>query len=157
LRSAMHAMAYFGVPGAIPLSAIGKTDEDLRTLVFQAKSVDREATDRLAKFDSASDSTQRLKHVFGSAYVVLPRFRPVNAPEIQRALTASTAVQDGDAMAVLIFHQRIARVRDGVARLDDALRYAEALGNGDALTLQVAQLPQRDNDRWVGLPLKAGT
>ena len=51
----------------------------------------------------------------------------------------------------------MARVREGVARLDDALQYAEALSNGDALTLQVAQLPQRDGDRWVGLPAKPGT
>jgi hypothetical protein len=157
LRSAMHAMASFGIPGAIPLSPIGKTDGDLRTLLFQAKSLDREATDRMAKVDAASDSSQRLKHIFGSAFVVVPRFRPVNAAEIQRALAASTAVQDGDAMAVVTFHQRMARVREGVARLDDVLRYAEALGNGDALTLQVAQLPQRDGERWVGLPLKTGT
>jgi hypothetical protein len=157
LRAAMHAMASFGIPGAIPLSAVGKTDEALRTLLFQAKSLDREVTDRITKVDATTDSRQRLKYVFGSSYVVLPRFRPVNAPEIQRALAASTATQDGDAMAVLTFHQRMARVREGVARLDDALRYAEALGNGDALTLQVAQLPQFDGDRWVGLPPKTGT
>jgi hypothetical protein len=51
----------------------------------------------------------------------------------------------------------MARVREGVARLDDALQYAEALSNGDTLTLQVAQLPQRDSDRWVGLPAKPST
>ena len=157
LRSAMHALAGFGIPGAIPLLPAGKTEEDLSTLVFQARSVDREVADRILKLDAVADPLERLKQVFGASFVVLPRFRPPNAAEIQRALAASTAVQDGDALAVVTFHQRMARVREGVARLDDALKYAEALGNGDALTLQVAQLPQRDPDRWVGLAAKPGT
>ena len=157
LRSAMQTIAAFGIPGAIPLSVVGQTEADLKTLVFQARSIDREATDRLAKADAATDSAERLRHLFGNSFVVLPRFRPPNLIEIQRALGASTAVQDGDPLAVVTFHQRMARVREGVARLDDALQYAEALGNGDALTLQVAQLPQRDGDRWIGLPAKPGT
>ncbi len=157
LRSAMHTIALFGIPGAIPLSAVGQTEADLKTLVFQARSIDREATERLAKADAATDPAERLKHLFGNNFVVLSRFRPPNLLEIQRALGASTALQDGDPFTVVTFHQRIARVREGVARLDDALQYAEALNNGDALTLQVAQLPQRDGDRWVGLPAASGT
>jgi hypothetical protein len=47
-------------------------------------------------------------------------------------------------------------VRDGVARLNAALNYSEALNTGEQLKLTVAQLPHRDNDRWVGLPLNAG-
>jgi hypothetical protein len=157
LRSTMQAMAGFGIPGAIPLSAAGKTDADLKTLVFQARSINREAIDRLAKADATTDSAERLRHVFGNSFVAVPRFRPPNSTEIQHALEASTAAQDGDPLAVITFHQRMARVREGVARLDDALQYAEALGNGDALTLQVAQLPHTEGDRWVGLPVKAGT
>jgi hypothetical protein len=157
LRSAMFNFAGFGIPGAIPLSAVGQTDADLKTLVFQGRSIDREAVDRLARADAATDPVERLTHLFGSGFVVLPRFRPPNLAEIQRALAASTAVQDGDPLAVVTFHQRMARVRDGVARLDDALQYAEALNNGDALTLQVAQLPQQNGDRWIGLPAKPDT
>jgi len=157
LRSAMQTIAAFGIPGAIPLSVVGQTEADLKTLVFQARSIDREATDRLANADAATDSAERLRHLFGNSFVALPRFRPPNLAEIQRALAASTAVQDGDPLASVTFHQRMARVREGVARLDDSLQYAEALGNGDALTLQVAQLPQRDDDRWIGLPAKPGT
>ena len=103
-----------------------------------------------------ADPSERLKQVFGDSFLVLPRFRRQCRRDSARP-GASTAVQDGDALAVVTFHQRMARVREGVARLDDALQYAEALGNGDALTLQVAQLPQRDPDRWVGLPAKPGT
>ena len=39
LRSAMHRMALFGIPGAIPLSAVGQTEADVKTLVFQARSL----------------------------------------------------------------------------------------------------------------------
>ena len=55
-------------------------------------------------------------------------------------------------MAVITFHQRMARVRENVARLDDALQYAEAVGAGDRLTLQVAQLPFEAGALWIGLP-----
>lgn len=157
LRSAMHTIALFGIPGAIPLSAVGQTEADVKTLVFQARSIDREATERLANADAATDPAERLRHLFGKSFIALPRFRPPNRSEVQRALSASTALQDGDPLAVVTFHQRMARVRENIARLDDALQYAEALNNGDALTLHVAQLPQRDGDRWVGLPATPGT
>ena len=157
LRSAMQAMALFGIPGAIPLSASGQTEAELSVLVFQARSIQREATERLAKADAETDPIERLKHLFGKSFVVLPRFRPANRPELQKALGASAAVQDGDPLAVVVFHQRMARVRENLERLDDALQYAEGLNSGDALTLQVAQLPYRDGDRWVGLPAAPGT
>lgn len=156
LRSTMHTIAAFGIAGAIPLSVVGQTEADLKTLVFQARSIEREAAERLTRADASPDAADRIRHLFGNGFVVLPRFRPQNLGEIQRALAASTAVQDGDPLAVVTLHQRMARVREGIARLDDALQYAEALGSGDALTLQVAQLPQRDGDRWVGLPAKPG-
>ncbi len=75
LRSVMHTIAAFGIPGAIPLSVVGQTEADLKTLVFQARSIDREATDRLAKADAATDSAERLRHLFGNSFVALPRFR----------------------------------------------------------------------------------
>ena len=48
----------------------------------------------------------------------------------------------------------MARVRSGVARLNQALSYAEAIGSGEKLNLLIAQLPYVVGDRWVGLPLK---
>ena len=80
----MHTIAAFGIPGAIPLSAVGQTEADLKTLVFQARSIDREATDRLAKADATTDSGERLRHLFGNSFVA-PRFRPPNLTEIQCA------------------------------------------------------------------------
>ena len=89
---------------------------------------------------------------FGANFVVLPRFTPANAAELASAFAASTALQGGDPLAVVTWQQRVARVSDGVARFDDAMRYAEALSAGEALNLQVAQLPYHAGDRWIGLP-----
>ena len=50
----------------------------------------------------------------------------------------------------------MARVREGVARLNAALNYSEALNTGEKLKLTIAQLPYGEDDRWVGLPLEAG-
>ena len=87
---------------------------------------------------------------------MLPRFTAANAEELEKALADSEKVQDGDPFASTTWFQRMARVRDGVARLNHALSYAEALGSGEKLKLTVAQLPYGAGDRWVGLPLKDG-
>ncbi len=94
---------------------------------------------------------RRLHEVFGNAFLVLPRFRAPNDADLSRALAASAAVQGGDPFAVHTFHQRMARVREAITHFDDLLRYAEALGTGEKLTLDVALLPFHDGDRWIGL------
>ena len=50
----------------------------------------------------------------------------------------------------------MSRVREGVARLNAALDYSEALKTGEKLKLNIAQLPHAADDRWVGLALKDG-
>jgi hypothetical protein len=177
LREAMLAISFFGIPGAIPLSAGGDVQNDVSGLVFQAQALEKEASGRLDKIAAnegrlaAPELTlearndlhqQRMRVVFGDGFRVLPRFRAPNGADVNSALAASTQVQGGDPFAVITLHQRMTRVREAIARLDDALRYAEALGTEDRLTLEVAQIPHREHDRWVGLtatpeqPLAAG-
>ena len=50
-----------------------------------------------------------------------------------------------------MFHQRMARVREAITSFDDLLRYAEAVGTGESLSLDVLQLPFHERDRWIGL------
>jgi hypothetical protein len=166
LRGHLMQASHFGLSGAIP-QALGATDADMQALVAQARTVEREAADRLAPVaainqalsapDISAETRQelclaRLRAVFGASFVVLPRFTPSNAAELASAFAASTTLQGGDPLAVVTWHQRAARVSDGVARFDDAMRYAEALSTGEALNLQVAQLPYHAEDRWIGLP-----
>jgi hypothetical protein len=96
----------------------------------------------------------RLRTVFGSSFVVLPRFTAANALELEQALADSTKVQDDDPLAATTWLLRASRVRDGIARFDAALRYAETLETGERLSLRVAQLPYQPDDRWVALPLE---
>ncbi|MDI3467826.1 MAG: hypothetical protein OJF50_006647, partial [Nitrospira sp.] len=55
-----------------------------------------------------------------------------------------------DPLPSTTWFQRIARVRDGAARLDTTMQYAEAL-NGPSLNFQIGQLPYGDGERWVAL------
>ena len=171
VRELILRSASFGVAGAVPLSVAGDSASDRQTLLAQAGSVHKELLQRVeqltalaAGFDAGAATTEdkctharaRLRVVFGKAFVVLPRFMAANAEELEKALADSVKVQDGDPFAANTWFLRMARVRDGVARLNDALTYAEALGTGEKLKLTIAQLPHSAEDRWVGLPLTPG-
>jgi hypothetical protein len=171
LRDLIIQSASFGVAGAVPLSAAGNTPADRQTLLTQAGSIHKELSQRVAQltglaagFDAGSAAAEsrrdhalaRLRLVFGKAFVVLPRFTAANAAELEQALAGSVKMQGGDPLASITWFQRMARVRDGLARLNSALSYAEALNNGEKLSLTIAQLPYDPNDRWVGLPLQDG-
>ncbi|HEU5238600.1 MAG TPA: hypothetical protein VFU37_15820, partial [Pyrinomonadaceae bacterium] len=148
----------FGTGMAVPLSATGDSAADREVLSRQVSSIAAELAQRVAKLDELEDADllDRLRAVFGSSFVILSRFSAANATELQKALADSETIQDGDPLKALTWFQRAARVRDGVARLNASLSYAEALGTGERLNLRVAQLPFADNDRWVALPLQPG-
>ncbi len=166
LREAMLALVQFGIAAAVPVSVSGNTDDDRATLVLQAQAVTKEARSRLAKIAESERALaepgvtlqaaidlhrRRLQEIFGNAFLVLPRFHAPNDADLTRALASSASVQGGDPFAVHMFHQRMARVREAITHFDDLLRYAEALGTGESLTLDVVQLPFHDGDRWIGL------
>jgi hypothetical protein len=168
LRDALVRASHCGVPGAVPLSAAGAGDAARDILLLQANAVAKEVARRdeqlttlktsfkaaTAPPDERTFQVNRLQAVFGEAFVVLPRFTAGNAAELEQALADSVKIQDNDPLAAVTWFQRTARVREGVARLDASLHYAEALGAVERLNLIVAQLPFKSDDRWVGLPLK---
>ena len=171
LRELIIRSADFGVAGAVPLSAAGDLPADREALLTQAGSIQKELAQRVAQLaalgtgfnagtatveDKRDYALARLRIVFGKAFIVLPRFTAANAAELEKALADSPKIQDGDPFASTTWFQRMARVRDGVARLNAALHYSDALQTGEKLKLTIAQLPYGANDRWVGLPLKAG-
>jgi hypothetical protein len=171
LRELIVRSAGFGAAGAVPLSAAGDLPADRQTLVAQAGSVQKEFAGRIEQltalatgFDAGSATIEqrrdyalaRLRIVFGKAFVVLPRFTPANVDELGKALADSARVQDGDPFASITWFQRMARVREGAARLDATLNYSEALKTGEKLNLTIAQLPYEAGDRWVGLTLGTG-
>jgi hypothetical protein len=148
LSEALLRLAHFGIAGAIPAGA--------GQLTGQAESVEREAAARLVRAQAAADPMDAIREVFGSAFVVCPVFRPDNAADLAKTWNRSVELQGGDPMAAVTWLHRAARVREGMSRLQDAFRYAEAIGTGAELNLAVGQLPARDEDRWVALPLADG-
>jgi hypothetical protein len=171
LRDLMLRAAGFGVAGAVPLSAAGAADADRKALIAQAGSIQKELlarADQLAKLAAGFAAAQasldarrdhalaRMRILFGKAFLVLPRFAAQNAGELAKSLAGSVRIQDGDPMASLTWFRRMSRVREGVARLDAAVGYAEAAETGEKLSLSIAQLPHVSEERWVALPLQAG-
>jgi hypothetical protein len=116
--------------------------------------------DRRAKAAAgAASATARIAAVLGDGFLVLPRLPAgsVAVRDLVAGLGASGELQGGDELAAVTWLQRAAHVRDGAARLETVLMYAEATGAPERLRLRVAQLPQRPGDRWVGLPATPGT
>jgi hypothetical protein len=165
----MLRSAAFGVSKAIPHHTLSATS-DRMVLLMQAFDAMREFSQRkhqlktLPPSGPSADAQRqhaiaRLQIIFGKSFVVLPRFKATNGNHLQQALEQSTSIQEGDPFASVTWFLRMARVRDGVSRLDAALSNAEAIGAVEKLNLSVAQLPLAQNNeenRWVGLPLKSG-
>jgi hypothetical protein len=170
LRESLLNLARFGIADAVPVSAVGDTPDIRRALLAQASGpVYLEAQKRLKDFDAcfcpstATAEQQRQHHVkrlqtlFGASFNVLTRFRlPATSGNLPDSFNASKSLQGEDELASNVWFQRVARVREGAARLDTAMLYAEALNANVKLKFQVAQMPYAAGDRWAGLPLGAG-
>ena len=170
-RSLLLPLAAFLLPGSVPVSPVGVDERARQALHAQAVSVAGEVRargDRLDALDRtypAATATPaetreyhlaRLREVFGQEFRVLPRFTAVDGATLGSTFANSTSLLDGKPLTAVTWLQRAARVRDGAARLDAALIYAEALGSA-AMDLKVGQLPFGGSaDRWVGLKSPAG-
>lgn len=170
LRTSLLGFAAFGVAGAVP----GPNEQDDRPALLArlhaARVEGRRRQARLAALDAAAADAQatvdhqtaRIQALFGESFKALPRLKPANAAELDKAFVASHRLQGrdkagpGDALPATTWLQRAARVRDGAQRLDETLTYAEALSGEVALHFEVAQLPFVENDRWTALPLPPG-
>jgi hypothetical protein len=104
----------------------------------------------------ATTASARLRTLFGSDFLALAPFTLTDAAALSAALDASTALQGGDALAVWPWCQRIARVREPVARLSTLLHATQVTQAAEQPNLRVAQLPHVAGERWVGLPLASG-
>ncbi len=172
LRERLLDVHALGVEDALPLSARGSGPDDVERLTAQAASVAKEVGERLAAVDASEDAfdrgaadaetavehdQDRLRGVFGRAFVALPLVRPANAGELASSLEASDALQGGDPLQAPSWLQATGRVRPAASRLDGALAYAAALERPGAQELRVAQLPFVAGERWVALPAEAGS
>ncbi|NGZ60506.1 MAG: hypothetical protein CV081_08390, partial [Nitrospira sp. LK265] len=157
VRQALIGLAFYGLMGAIPSNPTENSDAAIKQLQTQARAVLSEAQARQKRAQAVPTSIQTtaqavtvLKAIFGEDFRVLPAFTPENGKDLTQTFAKSTAWQGPDPLASITWFQRIARVRDGAARLDTTMQYAEAL-NGPLLTFQIGQLPDLKGEQWVAL------
>ncbi|QOJ36723.1 MAG: hypothetical protein HRU82_17980 [Nitrospira sp.] len=166
VRRALFGLASFGIPSAVPMD-IGGTGPEARSLLLtQARSVVLEAQRRLDRvaeseqgFERASATPEerrdhdlaRLRIIFGQDFLALPRLTAANAAQLNETFAAGLSLQGQDPLAAVTWFQRVAYVRSGATRLNEAMLYAETVGSA-ALRFQVGQLPFQAQDRWVALP-----
>ncbi|MBZ5534020.1 MAG: hypothetical protein LAO20_21530 [Acidobacteriia bacterium] len=156
VRDALLTCSFFGVAGSIPYSGSGP---DLR-LADQAVSVAKLLQDRLDNASKINIATAQpadlitvLTTVFGSDFVVLPRFTPPDFASLQSAFGQSSALVASDPQAPSRWLLQLAHVRPGISRLDAALSLAQLLG-AQAVSpsaLLLGQLPTVAGDKWLGL------
>jgi hypothetical protein len=166
LRTALFHLAAFGMPSAVPMDIGGRDEEARSILLTQARSValeSRRRLDRLAEahrsFDAHAVPEERRDHdqanlriIFGKDFLALPRITASNAAQLSEAFGGSLSLQGNDPLAATTWLQRVAYVRPGAMRMNAAMLYAETIGAGAGLQLQVGQLPYSGQDRWVALP-----
>jgi hypothetical protein len=153
LRSALMAAAAFGVEGAVPVSAAGASDADRDVVHAQAVSIRAELTGRLDRAGDAASDLERLGHVFGEDFLVLPSVEFADPGFLPAAFGGgdNDRLAGGQHLDAVAWLARVAHVRPALERLSGALAAAEILDAGERLRLKVGQLPHRDPDRWVGL------
>ncbi len=159
VRQALIGLASYGLMGSIPSNLTDTSNAAIKQLHAQARAVLSEAQNRQKRAQTVPTSIHTteqalsvLKEIFGEDFRVLPAFTPENGKDLTQTFAKSPAWQDDrdDPLASITWFQRIARVRDGAARLDTTMQYAEAL-NGPLLEFQIGQLPYDDKERWVAL------
>lgn len=157
VRQALIGLASYGLMGAIPSNPTDTSDGALKQLHAHARAVLSEAQARQTRAEAVTtpihttaQAVSVLKAIFGEDFRVLPSFTAGNGKDLTQTFAKSTAWQGGDPMASITWFQRIARVREGAARLDTTVQYAEAL-NGPSLEFQIGQLPDVKGEQWVAL------
>jgi hypothetical protein len=175
LRTALMAVAAFGLPDALPAppGPAGEAAADLAALRVQCDAIvaelaQRDARQRAMAAPAASTTaaggattpqsavtlhTARLRVLLGEGFPVLPLFRPGRPTELAASLAARATLLGGDEPAPLAWLQRMGLVRDDTARLAAVMQGAELTG-GDvtSASLAVMQLPARAGERWLALP-----
>ncbi|EWC59872.1 hypothetical protein UO65_4875 [Actinokineospora spheciospongiae] len=159
LRDGLLAANLLGVPGVVPPPA-APGDTDRGVLSALAAAALPEVTRRRDAAALEPDPVRKLGVLTGVDVLgvfTLAGDTPATATDLLASLGTSTALQGGDPTVAATRLLDVAEVRPGVDRFVTSLGYAEALGAGDSLSADVAQLPKppagkESAERWAGLP-----
>jgi hypothetical protein len=173
LRTALRALADFGVPDAFPLSAFGVTGQAKSTLTRQAVNIHAIASSNLAGARAskaaaddlsltAQDRTARYRStaqaIFGPVFNLIPSFSLKNQAEMLAAANfRDAAPPDGltrhhrdNPLIVDEWIEGAARVQPNLSLLETITILAENLGNPRTQQKPI-QLPFRNADHWVAV------
>lgn len=98
----------------------------------------------------------RLRAVFGRELAILPVLGVNNGEELSQAFANQHLLPQDDPELAMRWLGQAGRVRDGAARLHDAMLLSETLQPGGDGGLTVGQIPVRETERWVALELPEG-
>jgi hypothetical protein len=165
LDSVLDGAAQLGVEGAVPSlhPQAWPAQAGLVKALIDARLTQLAALERGFSRTGAAEATlcdhdvARMRVVFGQDLPVVPRLTTAAAATIAPLFAHSDALLQNRPLEAVTYFLRAARVRQGVARLDEALLQAESLSSGARLELSVAQLPVTGGDIWAGLPLPPAT
>jgi hypothetical protein len=162
LRSALSALAPFGLAGAWPVH--GYVESARATLLAEAGAV---AAAARARVDAASaleagwtgaptpeQHARRLRRllaaVAGKSQPLLPRFDPATS-DFAGALDAGAGLLGDDPAQAIDWLRAVARVREDTARLDDVITATELLYDEARMQPAVGQLPVVAGEPWVAI------
>lgn len=169
LRSALSRLAAFGLPDLVPRSVTDVTAEAAPSLLDQAAVAARLLADRTRAADALlaapaepeekAQTARRLldaaRAVLGRDMVLAPRFTLADASELRLAAgAAATLLADAPPLAVDEWLASAGRVRQAVADYGRARLLARLFGNAPGAP-EPLQLPFREDDRWLALPVAA--
>jgi hypothetical protein len=153
--AALTTVSAYALPGALPAqatSAAGLLDLGART-VAQLQQRRAAVTGSTATLD---DVVNDVRAVLGADAMVLPHLTPPDTAAVQSAFGESAAMQAVDPQAIRRWLLQLNHVRPAAQRLDLAINTTRLLG-ADRPSIEIAQLPATTPDRWLGLPLVAGS
>jgi hypothetical protein len=164
LRNSLLQAGAFGIVGAIPVLGASDGVQARTDLIAQGESVAKEMDARLQRISKLAPPTtgstpdsqrdyelERLHQLFGAEFRVIFWVAPQNAATLKQTFAASPSLQGGNPLEAVTWFERAACVRAGMARMQAATQYGEAIGSGATLALDVGQLPYRGGDRWAAL------
>jgi hypothetical protein len=171
LREALLASSLFGLPEAVPATAVEATAVARDALVTQALSVAATLAARAKQADallaSAADAAltpdtradafaESARALFGRSFKLLPRFTPQNAAELGLAVASRASLLAGaPPLAVDEWLHGLTKVRPKLAAYDAARVLADAFEHA-SVGLTPVQLPHAAGGRWLALELAAG-
>ncbi|MCH5600857.1 hypothetical protein [Niabella ginsengisoli] len=166
------AAANYGVQLAYPENLTFVTRQNKRELLEKTHNIWKVLEEKIKKAEAKLNLaeaeiniinkikiyTEATKVLLGEDFIPLPKFGYTNTEHLQKTfsdepqlLAYNQKLNDLDPGTLKeSWLQSVARVRTGVARFENVRAMAEAISDSD-LRLQMAQVPFRPNDSWLGL------